>query len=56
MGRVGKVRMQSPSMIPFGAMTEDGALASYDAATQGVTYENTGSELLVIAKKATPKQ
>ena len=37
-GRVGKMRMQSPSMIRFGAMTEDEAFVSHDAATQGVTY------------------
>lgn len=49
-GRVGKVRMQSLSMTRFGMMTEGGAFVSYDAATQGVVYENTGSEPLVILR------
>jgi hypothetical protein len=49
-GKIGKLRMQSPSMIRFGAMTEDEAFVSHDAAVQGVTYENTGAEPLVILR------
>jgi hypothetical protein len=37
-------------MIRFGEMTEDEAFVSHEAATQGVTYENTGSEPLVILR------
>jgi hypothetical protein len=49
-GRVGKLRLQSPSMIRFGEMTEDEAFVSHDAAVRGVTYENTGSEPLVVLR------
>jgi hypothetical protein len=34
-------------MIRFGEMTEDEVFVSYEAATKGVTFENTGSEPLV---------
>ncbi len=47
MGRLGRHTLQSPNMIRFGAMTEDEVFVSYEAATQGVTFENTGSEPLV---------
>ncbi|HKP94568.1 MAG TPA: hypothetical protein VJ385_02310 [Fibrobacteria bacterium] len=46
-GRVNKHRLESPSMIRFGAMTEDEVFVSHEAATQGVTFENTGTEPLV---------
>ncbi len=46
-GKVNKHRLQSPSMIRYGAMTEDEVFVSHDAATRGVTFENTGTEPLV---------
>jgi hypothetical protein len=46
-GRVNRHRLQSPSMIRYGAMTEDEVFVSHDAAVRGVTFENTGSEPLV---------
>jgi hypothetical protein len=49
-GRVNKTLLQSPSMIRFGAMTEDEAFVSHEAAVRGVTYENTGSEPLVVLR------
>jgi hypothetical protein len=49
-GRVNRTRLQSPSMIRFGQMVEDEAFVSHQAAIQGVTYENTGSEPLVVLR------
>jgi hypothetical protein len=46
-GRMNKMRIESPSMIRFGAQTEDEVFISHEAATRGVTFENTGSEPLV---------
>jgi hypothetical protein len=46
-GRVGKHRLQAPGMIRFGSMTEDEVFVSHEAAVEGVTFENTGSEPLV---------
>jgi hypothetical protein len=46
-GRIGKLELQTPVMIRFGAHTEDEVFISHDAASQGVTVENTGSEPLV---------
>jgi hypothetical protein len=46
-GRVGKLPLQTPAMIRFGELTEDEVFVSHDAATQGVTFENTGKEPLV---------
>ncbi|MBI5759734.1 MAG: hypothetical protein HZA46_14550 [Planctomycetales bacterium] len=46
-GRVGKLRLQTPAMIRFGAMTEDEVFVTEKAARDGVTFENTGSEPLV---------
>ena len=46
-GRIGKHRLQTPVMIRFGELTEDEYFVSYDAARQGVVFENTGSEPLV---------
>jgi hypothetical protein len=34
-------------MIRFGELTEDEVFVSYDAARQGVVFENTGREPLV---------
>jgi len=49
-GRVGKLRLQSPAMIRFGQMVEDEAFVSHHAAVEGVTYENTGTEPLVVLR------
>ncbi len=46
-GRMGKLNLQTPAMIRFGAETEDEVFITHEAATQGVTIENTGSEPLV---------
>lgn len=46
-GRIGKLALQTPAMIRFGAETEDEVFISYEAATRGVEVENTGSEPLV---------
>lgn len=46
-GRVGKLRLKTPAMIRFGAMTEDEVFVTHKAATEGVVFENTGSEPLV---------
>lgn len=46
-GRIGKLNLQTPAMIRFGAETEDEVFITYEAATRGVLIENTGSEPLV---------
>jgi hypothetical protein len=46
-GRLGKLPLQTPAMIRFGEETEDEVFITHEAATAGVTVENTGSEPLV---------
>jgi hypothetical protein len=46
-GKMGKLNLQTPAMIRFGQETEDEVFISAEAATRGVTIENTGSEPLV---------
>jgi len=46
-GKIGKLTLQSPGMIRFGAMTEDEVFVTAKAAADGVTFENTGTEPLV---------
>ena len=46
-GRMGILDLQTPAMIHFGEETQDEVFISYEAATQGVPIENTGSEPLV---------
>jgi hypothetical protein len=46
-GRIGKLNLQTPALIRFGQETEDEVFISYEAATEGYTVENTGSEPLV---------
>ena len=46
-GRIGKLRLQTPAMIRYGALTEDEVFVSAKAAREGVVVENTGSEPLV---------
>ncbi len=45
-GRMGKLALQTPTMIRFGAETEDEVFISHEAAARGVEVENTGSEPL----------
>ena len=46
-GKIGKLNLQTPALIRFGQETEDEVFISYEAATEGYTVENTGSEPLV---------
>ena len=46
-GRIGNLKLQTPAMIRFGAMTEDEVFVTAKAAAQGVEIENTGTEPLV---------
>lgn len=46
-GRIGNLKLQTPAMIRFGQETEDEVFITYEAATQGVEIENTGTEPLV---------
>ncbi|QDU88034.1 hypothetical protein Pla175_14040 [Pirellulimonas nuda] len=45
-GRMGKLALQTPTMIRFGAETEDEVFITHEAAGRGVEIENTGSEPL----------
>ncbi len=54
-GTVGKLAVSTPSMIRFGAMTEDELFVSVDAAKRGVVVENlSDTEPLVILKHFGP--
>ena len=46
-GRMGKLALQTPAMIRFGAETEDEVFISHEAANRSIVLENTGSEPLV---------
>lgn len=46
-GRLGRLNLQTPAMIRFGAETEDEVFITAEAAAAGVEVENTGSEPLV---------
>jgi hypothetical protein len=46
-GKVGKLRVHSPSMIRYGELTEDEVFVTAAAAAAGVTYQNDGVEPLV---------
>jgi hypothetical protein len=46
-GWIGKERLQTPALIRFGELTDDEVFVSYEAARDGVTFDNTGSEPLV---------
>ncbi|HEY2759498.1 MAG TPA: hypothetical protein VGI75_02105 [Pirellulales bacterium] len=46
-GRLGKLNLQTPAMIRFGEETEDEIFITHEAATRGISIENTGSEPLV---------
>ena len=46
-GTMGKLNLQTPAMIRFGAETEDEVFITFEAASAGVEIVNTGSEPLV---------
>jgi len=46
-GKLGKLTLQTPAMIRFGAETEDEVFITFEAATAGVEVVNDGSEPLV---------
>jgi len=46
-GRMGKLDIETPTVIRFGEETKDEVYITYEAATNGVEIENTGSEPLV---------
>ncbi len=46
-GTIGKLHLQTPTLIRFGELTEDEVFISHTAATQGTKITNTGSEPLV---------
>lgn len=39
-GRIGKLEVDCPALIRFGEMTQDEVFISYEAAAEGVTFEN----------------
>jgi hypothetical protein len=46
-GRIGKLALETPSLIRFGDETMDEVFITHEAATRGVEVENTGREPLV---------
>ncbi|HMO14727.1 MAG TPA: hypothetical protein PKD64_06610 [Pirellulaceae bacterium] len=46
-GRIGRMTLQTPSLIRFGERTSDEVFISHDAAKSGYSVENTGDEPLV---------
>jgi hypothetical protein len=54
-GKIGKHALQTPAMIDFGELTEDEYFVSDEAARQGVTFENTGTEPLVTLRYFGPE-
>jgi hypothetical protein len=46
-GWIGKERLQTPTMIRFGELTDDEVFITFQAAHEGVVFDNTGSEPLV---------
>jgi hypothetical protein len=49
-GWVNKHRLQTPAMSRFGELTEDEYFVSYEAARNGIIFDNTGSENLVVLR------
>lgn len=49
-GTVNGKPLQTPAMIRFGELTEDEYFVSHAAARDGVVYDNTGAEALVILR------
>jgi len=46
-GKIGSLDMQCPAMIRFGAVTEDEVFVTHKRASDGVTFENNGTEPFV---------
>jgi len=46
-GRIGSLRLQAPTMISFGELTEDEVFVTAKRAAEGVEIENTGEDPLV---------
>lgn len=46
-GWIGRQRLQTPTMIRFGELTEDEVFVCHETAREGVVFDNTGSEPLV---------
>ncbi len=46
-GRIGKLALQTPTLIRFGQTTEDEVFITYDAARRGIEVVNDGAEPLV---------
>ena len=46
-GRIGRHEIETPVMIRYGQMTQDEVFITHEAAAQGVTVENTGTEPFV---------
>jgi hypothetical protein len=49
-GTINGKRLQTPAMIRYGELTEDEYFVGYGAAHAGVTYDNTGTEPLVVLR------
>ncbi len=49
-GWIGKHRLQTPAMIRFGELTDDEVFVCYGTARDGVVFDNTGSEPLVVLR------
>ena len=49
-GTINGKRLQTPAMIRYGELTEDEYFVSHGAAQDGVTYDNTGTEPLVVLR------
>jgi hypothetical protein len=49
-GTVNGKRLQTPAMIRYGELTEDEYFVGHGAARDGVVYDNTGTEPLVILR------
>ena len=54
-GTVNGKRLQTPAMIRFGELTEDEYFVGHGAARDGVVYDNTGTEALVILRYFGPE-
>jgi hypothetical protein len=53
-GTINGKRLQTPAMIRYGELTEDEYFVSHGAAHAGVTYDNTGTEPLVVLRYFVP--
>ena len=54
-GKIGKLVLQTPAMIRYGALTTDEVFVSEAAAKAGVTFVNTGDEPLVTLRYFGPE-